>query len=101
MPGLTVGSRWFYLKQILYYISTAFFFKISSPLFRALYLLTVAPNFKTVRTVSNTIYFLWLQSRGGGGRWEGRWEGSLYSSAWEGRTNNFFDLESFGKYTFG
>ena len=67
MPGLTVGSRWFYLKQILYYISTAFFFKISSPLFRALYLLTVAPNFKTVRTVSNTIYFLWLQSRGGGG----------------------------------
>ena len=67
MPGLTVGSRWFYLKQILYYISTAFFLKISSPLFRALYLLTVAPNFKTLRTVSNTIYFLWLQSRGGGG----------------------------------
>ena len=37
--------------------------------------------------------------RGEGGG--GGWEGTPYSSAWEGRTNNVFDLESFGKFTFG
>ena len=35
----------------------------------------------------------WLQSLGEGG--------GGGSSAWQGRTKNFFDLEIFGKYTFG
>ena len=60
------------MKQILYYISTAFF-ELALLLFRALYLLTMAPNFKTLRTVSNTIYFmleknkLFISPGGGGG----------------------------------
>ena len=50
---ITVGSL---ILTNFYYISLLLFF--TSPLIRALYLITAAPNSKTFKTASTTIYLL-------------------------------------------